>query len=336
MNSTEHKGNRPPDDALEKLFRQAAPRSRPPRHAEEAARAALHEQWRDMTARRRKRRLYWPLAAAASLALATGLAIVVLRSTETAPAPVALATVETIVGTVLSQGPDGTAAAPLPAPSQLRTGDMISTRGDSGLGLRWRDGSSLRLDQNTVAHLTAAGEVWLESGRLYVDAEDSTASGALIVSTPAGRVRHLGTQYMTAVGPAGTTVSVRRGRVHFDGPDANAQAEAGEQLRVDISGSTSRRTIPTYGDIWQWTEATAPGFAAEGRSVADFLDWVSRESGRPVAYASADVRALARQTQLRGRIDLEPMTALAVILQASDLDHDVRDGALLIRRNSVR
>ena len=86
----------------------------------------------------------------------------------------------------------------------------------------------------------------------------------------------------------------------------------------------------------QWTQATAPGFAAEGRSVAEFLDWVSRESGRPVAYASAEVRALAWQTRLRGRIDLEPMKALSVILQASDLDHDVRDGALYIRRTGTR
>jgi ferric-dicitrate binding protein FerR (iron transport regulator) len=336
MNTTDHKGNRAPDDALEKLLRQASPRSRPPDQAEEAARAALQGQWREMTARRRRRRLYWPLAAAASVAVAAGLAFVVLRGTPAVAPPVTLATVETVVGTVVGEGPDSSAPAPLLPLSQLQTGGLVCTGIDSGLGLRWRDGSSVRFDQTTVARLTTAGEVQLESGRLYVDAEDSTGSATPIVSTPAGRVRHVGTQYMTAVSAAGTTVSVRRGRVRLEGPDASAEAEAGEQLHVDVSGTASRRAIATYGDPWQWTQATAAGFAAEGRSVAEFLDWVSRESGRPVAYASAEVRALAWQTRLRGRIDLEPMKALSVILQASDLDHDVRDGALYIRRTGTR
>jgi ferric-dicitrate binding protein FerR (iron transport regulator) len=331
MNSSEKTTKQPTNDVLEALLRRASPRVRPPATAEQAARAALHAQWREMTGQRRRRRVYWPLAAAASLALALGVAAVLLRSPEPALQPVTVATAEVVVGTVLLEKPDGAAAGAVAESLQLRTGTGIATRAGSGLAMRWRDGSSVRLDQDTRVRLTAAGDIHLESGRLYVDAEESTHAAPPVVLTPAGRVRHLGTQYMTAVSPAGTTVSVRRGRVRLDGPAANAEADAGEQLQVDASGSTRRQAIPTWGDLWQWTQATVPAFPADGRTVADFLDWVSRESGRSITYASPQAERLAQQTELRGRIDLEPMTALAAILQTSDLGYEVRDGSLLIR-----
>jgi hypothetical protein len=331
MNSSENTTRQPANDLLEALLRHASPRARPPGAAEQAARAALHAQWREMTGQRRRRRVYWPLAAAASLALALGVAALLLRSPEPALQPVTVATVEVVVGTVLREMPDGTAAEVVAESLQLRSGSGIATRSDSGLAMRWRDGSSVRLDQDTRVRLTAAGEIHLESGRLYVDAEEGRQAAPPVVVTPAGRVRHLGTQYMTAVGAAGTTVSVRRGRVRLDGPVASAEADAGEQLRVDASGSTSRQAIPAWGDLWQWTQATAPAFPADGRTVANFLDWVSRESGRSITYASPQAERVAQQTELRGRIDLEPMTALAAILQTSDLGYEVRDGSLLIR-----
>jgi ferric-dicitrate binding protein FerR (iron transport regulator) len=336
MNSTENQGNKPAEDLLEDLFRQASPRARPPQDAEQAARAALHAQWRDLTARRRRRRRYWPLAAAASVVVATGFALLTLRGTETTSPAVTLATVETVVGGVLVEGADGSEAVPLAGSPHLMSGGTVRTRSDAGLGLRWRDGSSVRLDRNTVARLTAAGEVRLETGRVYVDAEDSSDAGAPVVATPAGRVRHLGTQYMTAVNAAATTVSVRRGRVRLDGPGAIEEAGAGEQLQVDSSGAARVQAISTYGNLWLWTQATAPGFDAEGRSVADFLDWVSRESGHPIAFASPSVRQSAQSTRLRGRIDLDPMTALPGILEASDLAYDIRDGSLYIRRTGAR
>ena len=332
MKGTEHTPKQSSPDLVEELFRHASPRARPPREAGQAARAALYEEWREMTVRRKRRRLYWPLAAAASVVLGLGVAAMIFRSPEAIGPPRAVATVEVVFGSVRRDAEEGSDPVSLAAPSQLYAGQRIVSRSASGLAVRWRDGSSVRLDQDTTVQLTPAGEIELASGRVYVDAEEhSPMAEPVVILTPAGRVRHLGTQYMTAVSVAGTTVSVRRGRVRLDGPDAKAEADAGEQLQVDASGSASRRAIPAYGDLWQWTQASAPAFSADGRSVADFLDWVSRESGRAITFASPEARQLAQSTQLRGRVDLEPMAALAVILQTSDLDYEVRDGNLLIR-----
>lgn len=331
MNSSENTSRRPQDDRLEELLRQAAPRTRPPAGAERAARAALHAQWRDLTAQRRRRRYYAPVAAAALVVIALGAAALILRAPAPAPAPVTVATVEVVVGTVLQQAAGEAATAPLAVAGPLQTDTQITAGTASGLALRWRDGSSVRLDENSGVRLTRAGEVRLDSGRLYVDAGEAVAAAPLVVLTPAGRVRHLGTQYMTAVSGAGTTVSVRSGRVRLDGPGAPAEADAGEQLQVDPSGTSRRRAIPTYGDLWQWTQVAAPGFAADGRSVAEFLDWVSRESGRSITFVSPEAERLARQTRLRGRIEMEPMAALAAILQSSDLAYEADDGTLRIR-----
>ena len=331
MNRSEHTAPRSPDDRFEELLRLAAPRARPPADAERAARAALHAEWRDLTVQRRRRRYYAPVAAAALLAMALGTAALILRAPAPVPAPVTVATVEVVVGTVLQQAAGDAPAAPLAAARPLQSGAHITAGADSGLALRWRDGSSVRLDQHSRVRLTPEGEIRLESGRLYVDAGDAGAATPLTIVTPAGRVTHLGTQYMAAVSAAGTTVSVRRGRVRLDGPGARGEADAGEQLQVDPAGGTRRQAIPGYGELWQWTQVAVPGFAADGRSVAEFLDWVSRESGRSISFASAEAERLARETRLRGRIDLEPVAALAAILQSSDLAYEARDGSLHIR-----
>jgi len=319
------------DDFLEELLGRAMPRTQPAAAAEQAARTKLRAQWRELTTKRRRRRVYAPLAAVASLALALAVAAVLQRGPEQTLQPVAVATVEVVVGTALQEPSDGSARTRLAASRVLHTGSGVTTGADSSLAMRWRDGSSVRLDQNTRVELTQNGEVQLVSGRLYVDAEESAPAGQLVILTPVGRVWHLGTQYMTAVAATGVTLSVRRGRVQFNGPAASAEADAGVQLHVDASGSTTREAIPSYGELWQWVQSAAPAFSADGRTVADFLDWVSRESGRSIRYASPQAERLAQQTELRGRIDLQPMTALTAILETSDLGYEVHEGSLLIR-----
>jgi ferric-dicitrate binding protein FerR (iron transport regulator) len=331
MKGTKHIGDQAANDALEQVFRHASVRARPPQAAEQAVRAALHSEWSAMTGRRKRRRLVFSLAAAASVVLAVAIATLLPRGPAAVVPSVTLATVEVATGVVLLHTQDEAEPSRLPASTTLHSGARISTRADSGMAVRWADGSSVRLDQNSAVQLTASGDIQLLAGRLYVDTQDSIdAAETFVVLTPAGKVRHLGTQYMTALDNAGTTISVRQGRVRIDGPAALAEAGAGEQLRVDPAGSSTRRVIPVYGDLWQWTQAVAPAFSSDGRTVADFLDWVSHESGRSIRYASPEASRMAQQVQLRGQIDMEPMRALAVVLPTSDLFFEVDEGALVI------
>jgi hypothetical protein len=219
-------------------------------------------------------------------------------------------------------------------PAVLMSGQQIVTGKNSGLALRWLNGESIRLHENTELRLTSAGEINLLAGKIYLDTDEADSGGELYVSTPAGMVRHIGTRYMTAVSVTGTSVSVREGRVKLDTQGVETLAASGDQLQVNTSGSLVRKTIPTYGDLWQWTEELAPAFSSDGRSMADFLDWVAHESGRSVEFASPAAQKLASETLLRGKVDLDPMRALAVVLQTSDLMSETSAGTIIVRLRS--
>jgi hypothetical protein len=64
--------------------------------------------------------------------------------------------------------------------------------------------------------------------------------------------------------------------------------------------------------------------------MSDFLDWVSRESGRSLEYGSVAAETLARDTVMRGTVDLQPMRALELMLQTSDLVAKVHTGVIKI------
>ncbi len=64
------------------------------------------------------------------------------------------------------------------------------------MALALRDGVSLRLDHDTRVALVSADRVDVTAGAVYVDSGVSGPSAArLQVGTPAGVVRHVGTQY---------------------------------------------------------------------------------------------------------------------------------------------
>jgi len=206
----------------------------------------------------------------------------------------------------------------------------VVTGMSSRLAIRWQDGASARIDENSEIRLTSSGEIELVSGRLYVDTELARkGSGSFVVLTPAGPVRHLGTQYMTDVRAGTTRVSVREGRVAI-GRGENTVAARGEQLMVDGSGNRSLKAIATWGDQWEWTQSLAPAFLSNGHSMADFLGWVGRESGHEVEFASSEAERLARDTRLHGDVDLEPLRALGLMLQTTDLVSAVDEGSIVV------
>jgi hypothetical protein len=336
MKGSEYKEDRGGGDVLLDLFRHAAARERPPAGDEQAVRAALHAEWRALTRQHKRRRATLALAAAAMLVLLIG---AVMRPVS-GPAPTApgaeLAKVERLEGAPPPQlGEAAGDLASVQAGAGLRAGQSLVTRSGSRAALRWRDGSALRIDQDSRLRLTDAGELALESGRVYVDTAEARASpDAPIILTPAGPVRHRGTQYMTAVAAGVTRISVRDGTVALARPGGEEQASGGQQLVVESSGATSLRAIPVHGAAWQWTEALAAPFAADGRSLADFLGWVGRETGHRVEYASAQTASIAASSELRGDVAMQPARALDVVMQTSDLVAEVHDGIISVRLRS--
>ncbi len=326
--NTEHHAEK---DALEELFRHATARERPTNADEQAIRDRLLEEWQALTAQRRRRKAFIPLAAAASVILA---ALVVFRLTsipEPAAPAIRLASVGKHQGAVLVHPADQGEAFAAAVGAVLESGQRIVSSAGSRLGMKWRDGTSLRVDQNSEIRFTASGEIELISGRIFVDTEKADKAAApLVVLTPAGQVRHLGTQYMTAFSSGTTRISVREGKVALNIEGKDALTNSGEQLIIDAAGLQSRKNIPVYGAAWQWIETLAPAFSSDGRSISDLLDWVSRETGRPVEFQSTEAATLAMNSELRGEVDMEPMRALTVMLQTSDLSADVNNGIISV------
>lgn len=336
MKGTQNSSDHEHGDVLEELFRHASARERPSPSDEEAIRDALHAQWRESTRHRKQRRKWIVLAAAASVILAVFAGSIALR----APAPPApamqVASVEKIQGTVMVYDLDDGPVAKAGVSAVLATGQGIVTGTDSRLAIRWRDGTSVRMDHNSEVRFTLSGEIDLVAGRLYVDTEQAGASaGRLIIQTPAGLVSHLGTQYMAAVEAGKTSLSVREGQAVLNFKGRQERAGKGEQLLISASGLVSLEVISSYGELWQWTETLAPSFSSDGRSLSDFLGWVGRESGRTIEFASPEAEQLAATTLLRGNVELEPMRALGTILQTTDLVSEVHAGAIVVALRSA-
>ncbi len=326
------KGSGGADDQLHTLFQHAGAREKPLGEVEQAARDTLHAQWHQTVARRKRRRILAGLAVAATVVIALG---AVIRLTVGPPAPgaaIQLAVVDNLLGTaqVHEDGANAKSES-LGMDSRLRSRQVVETGVDSATALRWAHGQSIRLDENTRIRLDSSSGIWLDHGRIYVDTANR-ASGAesLTIATPAGLVRHVGTQYMTAVSLAGTTVSVRSGKVALQLSGTDHPVARGEQLTISGDGVRSVRQIDPWGDSWQWVESITPAFDSDGKSIADLIEWVASETGHSVEYASFDAEKQARQTVLRGRLELEPMKALTMITQTSGMEAQVSHGLIMV------
>ena len=107
----------------------------------------------------------------------------------------------------------------------------------------------------------------------------------------------------------------------------------GERLAISGSGVFSVRKISGYDDEWLWIQKTTPAINLDGRPVSRALDWVSRESGLTVVFASEAAELLATSTELRGlqsEMNLQPTRALEIFMMTVDLDARIDGGNIVI------
>ena len=304
-------------DDVEAIVRQAG--RRPPVPADIAARvrASVHESWRaDADARRTRRRFMYAVPVAAAAAIA---AVVLflrpapqLQQQQVRPVPVQVATVERITG-----------ATTLTAGQAILTSSDLAT-GSGRAALRMTDGTSVRMDQQTRLRFDAQRSLTLESGALYVD----TAKSGYRITTPFGVVRDVGTKFEVRVTAASARVRVREGEVVV----GDRSAHRGEQLEASKGGAIAVSRIATWGDDWGWLNDIAPAFAVDGKRVAEFLSWVSNESGMEVRYENDATAKKAANVVLHGSIGtLRPVAAADSVLPAAGLRGDAKDGVLTVR-----
>lgn len=315
------------DPAIAALLQRVGARPRPGDAVARQVQDAVEAEWRELVAARRSRntRTRWLATAASVAAVAVG-AWLVWPATRVAPATVA--TLGPVVGEVELRDGDGPwrtagTGGAVTSESTLRTG-----RG--GLAaIAMANGVQVRLDSGTQLAMNEHGSARLVGGAVYVDAGSARDQGQpFVVDTPVGSVTHLGTQYVARLDGRTLDVAVREGRVELrDGGQAFV-ADAGERLTVSGS-SVTRGTVSPTAPQWDWISGVTPPYSIEGRTVAEFLAWAGRETGRSIVFATPADAALAGRVTLSGTVEgLPPRQAVDAVLATTSLAASYGDGRI--------
>lgn len=366
-------GARSEEERVRRLLEEAGPRPEVPAEDLAAIKTAFRAEWaehvRDGTALRNRSHLSRPLLALAAVLLVTlGLGGWWWRTAGPATAET-VARVEVLDGAVTARAPgdvadgerDGKAVLELavdlelPAGVELVTGAAGSVPGRTAM--RLAGGASLRLDTGSRARLLSGSEIELAKGAVYVDTGADTDTGAstgmhdaLRIHTPLGVVRDVGTRFEVRLLDAGgekesglksatgdradaLRVRVREGRVDLRWDATTDSAEAGEELTLHADGSLDRNPVALHGPAWDWVLQVAPVFEIEGRTLAELLAWVTRETGWEIRYGDPALADAAGSIVLHGSLGAAtPDQAPQVVLPGAGLRSRLEDGVLVVAR----
>jgi ferric-dicitrate binding protein FerR (iron transport regulator) len=224
------------------------------------------------------------------------------------------------------------------AATEVNLGAAITTRMQlhtrSGRGaLAVGDSLSLRLDTDTQVRFDDANQVRLLAGAIYVDSGGLNAASDLRILTPAGEVRHEGTQFQVAVSGELTQIKVREGRVQLmlaKGDGTSIPVVAGEQIHVDDL-TVTRRSVPSFGPDWDWASTMATPIDVDNRPLIEFLAWITREHGWQLRYASATEERAVQSIRLHGSAKADtPAQTLKRVSLITGLSMEVQDGILTV------
>ena len=314
------------------MLRLAGPREPAPADRMRRVRAVVHAEWRGhIRARSRRITIAWWIGALASAALvliAMGFSV---RDTTVVEGP-PLATVEALSGAVhLSRSPSGRPAelALLQVGDRVRAGEGVETTSGGLAALRLSGGASVRVDRGTRVRILSDTTLGLDGGAIYIDSGGREGERAIEVRTTLGVVRDIGTRFEVRLTASSLRVRVRTGLVRVSQSLQSHEANAGDELTLDGRGSLARRTTPVYGLDWAWVTTIAQPFELEGRSLGDFLDWISGENGWQLRYESTSTENMAQAAILRGSVrGLAPQEALAAVLPVSGAWFRLENGEL--------
>jgi ferric-dicitrate binding protein FerR (iron transport regulator) len=266
--------------------------------------------------RRQRRAVTWRIAA--GMVIAVGASTFALR--HLSPEPAQVASIVNIEGSLaVAEENAATQARAVGAP--IMVGETVQTDRESRAALAFPGGLSLRLDHDTRFTIAEDDRIVLAAGAVYIDAPtENKGADELTIDTRAGSVKHLGTQYEVRTTSDSIVVSVREGRVVITGVGGSNTGEAGEVLRLGVGGGLTRSALAAVDPHWQWALQAAPDFDIDNQTLAAFLQWIARETGRHITYSSREAEAAASTVKLRGSIaGLDADAALAAVLSTTQL-----------------
>jgi ferric-dicitrate binding protein FerR (iron transport regulator) len=326
------------DQDLERLLKSVGPRELPPAEVERAVRARVHSDWQAMlreNRQRRSRRGAFALAASV-VAAAFGLWI---ASTQSVGPSAAVGTLAVATGEVRERSGRFSGWRVMGDGDVVVAGRTLETGADGRAAIALPGGMSLRVDRDTRIALVDSSRMRLERGTLYLDSGSGQVRTAqLLVETPSGSVRHVGTQYELRLLDAGVQLRVREGRVEFRSPSGLVEhGQTGEQLVIFGDGRVQRGEAPRSGPSWDWVADATPAMDLEGMSLARFLAWAGRELGVAVSFAPAISEGELASVIVHGSTaGLTPTEALRAVFATTSFEATlVGDQIVVDRREPI-
>jgi ferric-dicitrate binding protein FerR (iron transport regulator) len=320
----------PPDSTIEKLIKLAGERDRPTPEGMERARLAAHESWRRTIGQHPlARRRHW-LRPVLGFALAAGVAAIGLLVwiQRPQPAPELVARIATLTGgaTLLEVHGETLARVDLP----IHPGETLATH-EGRVALIFGDSLSLRIDRHTRLRFDSSAQITLLEGALYVDSGGINAVQKLRIETPAGVVRHVGTQFQVRVAGDTTRVRVREGRVQLARGTDTTDIATGDELRIVGDEFSWQHALPSFGSEWEWSATIAPPLVIENRPLAEFLAWMAREHGWQIRYDEQTLQQRTHEIRLHGSLDVLGSEAmLERVMLVTGVPLTARDGVLWV------
>lgn len=318
---TDQRDQRQGPDEIARLIADAGPRPEPSAQIEASVRTAVEQAWRDTATRRiARRRTRWLALTAGLVAITAGSLWFGVRH-RSAPAP-ADATLLAVRGDVTVAAAHErrliVAGSRLPRDTKLRTAK-------NGFVLMTVAAESVRVGPDSSVKIGSGGQVRLSNGRIYVETGEAGHGGApLVVTTPFGRIAHLGTQFQVVVDRTDLAVSVRSGHVRVTDASGRVQRlAAGEGVEVLRGGAVRRMAVRPYGPDWAWADELVPDLPIDGRPLSDFLAWYARETGLKLVLVGPGTAAAVRHTMLSGSIaGMTPDQALVAVMATTHFEYD--------------
>ena len=324
------------DRSVERILGSAMPRPVPSEDEMQMVRDHVHAEWRAVTNKRKtnRRLVSWSIAASIVVVVFAGLNMIRMGGVSETQ----VASIDKSFGSIYMLGENSELLESNNARA-VTAGQTIITDQDSGIGFAWAEGGSLRIDESTRIEFLSRDSIYLRSGRVFFDskpvlpASTTNTVAKLKIITDHGEVTHVGTQYMASADGSTLTISVREGEVTLETPSSIESALGGQQLQIRGGTAVDVVNINPYGDYWKWIEPMSPAANVDGRSLHEFLGWVSHETGLALRFANDDVESSAIDEVLVGTVDTDPTSALRIWMLGSDLNWRIESGEIFVDRD---
>jgi ferric-dicitrate binding protein FerR (iron transport regulator) len=318
--------------SVERLIKLAGERDVPSPEGTERARRAAHETWMRTVGQGRPLGTRRTMRMVVGLAMAASLAALALYTSIHRPAAgptVLVARIATLDGAATLRENVGETAARTALP--VHAGDTLVT-GTGRVALTFGDSLSLRVDRHTRLRFDSREQITLLQGALYVDSGGVNTVPALRIETPAGEVRHVGTQFQVRVGHEVTQLRVREGRVLLmRAVGEPTEIATGDELQVRGADLHWQHGLPSFGPDWEWSAEVAPPLEIENRPLAEFLAWMTREHGWQLRHADAALQQRTHEIRLHGSLDqLDAAAMVERVSLVTGVELHAQDGVLWV------